>query len=132
MHRIAAYPKINYEILFEGIAINNINVKSISESTPLHIACLYANKYAIGTLLTHEADPNIGDNYGDNCIVYYYQSGRHQTNDGEILKLLVNSGLNLQVKDHNSQNVLHTICMRKEVENAKFLISQGCSWAEKV
>lgn len=125
LHILASYPKVDYEILFKNNSIINVNVQYDNGITPLHIASASANERAIKVLLAHGASIDLENIDGVTPLLFCLFHGC-DIDSTRIVKLLANSGAQINHKDKFGQNPLHIACWTKNIEAAKFLISQGC------
>lgn len=76
----------------QGLDVNDRSTKD--GATPLHQACRLGQDEAVDFLLSHGADPNIGDSFGETPLFSHYCASR------ALMERLLQAGANPNLPDH--------------------------------
>ena len=96
----------------------NINKKTSTGSTSLHLAVMGEFPSVTQQLLEHGANPNITNNYGETPLHYAAQRNRVSS-----IKELLRCGVDISCKDHNQDTPLHWAVEAGSLEAAQYLIA---------
>ena len=69
-------------------------------------------------LLDNKSNVNYKDNYQKNCL-YYFKGGK---NDNEILKMLINQGVDINCRDYEGNTVLHYMLTKEGKEKTIYAL----------
>ena len=141
--------------LIVGFLVENgvkVNEKDINGRTALHLACWQRNKAIIKTLLTHGADTNLCDKFGQSCLHYTvmemsqslpnwssfsaFQAALSCLADPlhaqklieyqlDILELLLAHDANIQQADCHGRTPLHRAITDADKAVVAYLVSEG-------
>ena len=125
------YPK-NIEVISSLLQRTDINIRGISENTPLHCACKYGdNKVAI-LLIKEGADihvKNVNENTALHkaCFCDGYTTDtasgiKCPNNKKEVVALLIQGGVDINSKNKNGDTALHNICRQSFVSDRKEIV----------
>lgn len=106
------------ELLSHGYNVNHID--SIGR-TPIQTACILNLKDIVELLLDNGANINHKDSLGRTCI--HFMS--HSKSDPQILKLLINRGVDIESRDYTNSSILDLCCLYGNNVGATILINSG-------
>jgi len=95
----------------------DVNVKTVSFSTPLHYAAMHGYKEIAELLITNGADVNAMDKINYAAPLHYAASGGHK----EIVVRLIAEGADVHAKDDRGRTPLDVAIGRKHPETIDLL-----------
>ena len=105
--------------LFDGI---DVNTRSESLLTPLHIAAQKNHKEICNLLIDNGADLYAVDSHGNNALHIAAKSGR-----SEIVKLLLSRGMDVDVINRTGKTPLYFSVKYNHIESTDVLFSNGAN-----
>jgi hypothetical protein len=99
------------------------NVRGDDESTPLQSAAYDGNLRIVQELIKYNADINAGDYEGDTAI--YDASRGHTLDCPNIVRLLLEHGADVDVRQNEGLTPLHMASMKGALEVARVLLEHG-------
>ena len=97
--------------------------------SPLHIALVLRQFTIVRLLLDNGADPNTRTSKGNEPLLivcdFFNEYGSNGT-DLDVLKLMVERGADIHVRDCDQRTLLHRAIIAKKHDMARYLISSGC------
>ena len=112
-------------ILLSYGADPNINIEASLDKneqavlkTPLMLAVENSDIALLKILLDNKSNVNYKDNYQKNCL-YYFKGGK---NDNEILKMLINQGVDINCRDYEGNTVLHYMLTKEGKEKTIYAL----------
>ena len=129
----------------------NVNVKGRFDETPLHYASEDANEPIMRLLLQYGSDIIAKDRAGKTPLMtavmrkgnskalrfllakgspcesvdVFGRTALHLASDGDIARILVDNGADMNREDRNGQTALAMACFNRNTETARFLIDNG-------
>lgn len=106
LHKAVAAGKVCItDLLLNHGAYVNVQDKN-QKMTPLHIATSTVNLKLCNLLLKHGADPNIKNNIHETPLLHAVNRVNNSLRCKKIVKLLLNYGGNVEIRDLNQNNVI--------------------------
>lgn len=129
LHTLVGFTEIEYELLFQNKGqIINCNVPNANGISPLHEACMGGDERGAKLLLDHGAQVDFVCNdsgYTPLEMLCMHCSYEYHSN---LYHLLVESGADLNRKNEEGENILHTACERNDLDFALLLIKSGSDY----
>ena len=101
-------------------AQTRINIRNLSDNTPLILAAIGGHSTAVDTLLAHDADVNLANHTGNTALSYAAWHGHD-----EIIRRLLRHGANIHAKDNSGRTALIDAAINGHVACVKLLIENG-------
>ena len=128
LHGIVKYKAETMSPLLDGLlqAGADINHQNRHGQTPLVKTAYapYVRDAVAPLLLARGADPNLQDYRGD-TLLHILAAEKGRTNPGEMVRLLLDRGAGLEIRNRGHLTPLMAAAARKNVKTAKMLIDAG-------
>jgi ankyrin repeat protein len=109
------------ELLIQSGA--DVNIRNLSEDTPLHTACYKGELDVVKLLIEHGADVNARNVKGQTPL--YTATLSCSNDDFTMLKVLIDAGANKSIKSKNGNKPIDLCWQEKHKPKREFLKSYG-------